>query len=444
MDNEENVEQEGEGLWADWRTWVDWEAWERLIISDRAIVLHVPGRVGYQAEGWTRARKHAPFPFNLEPTWYCAALLTFILAIHTELHTEWLLQHERWQYLMRILSRTMLTVAISFISTLLFDVCGNIMGRVYHRISSGLEESAKDWFVGFLGWEIIHENPYDNSQRDFLPNKARLRDLIRRMAVRVLMTTYDYFASICLYLLPSLIGSLFLRLMALISTDFADSLSSLSIATALPTPLIDGTSDMKTLLWEFGIPALLQLLTATFIYICVFLFMAIADTPAHMREGVTVPFYRLALHLLRATVQHLLSYTAYQLVCIIDRSEMPWIHEARQERLFKDSSFFRLLRAIAVEISPSAGIHTFVAHYIIWSIFVVLIRRSWPLWAPYIAWLSLKTETGTQQDRPSFDALLDVDMGLLSTALQRALMTFLFGLKSSWPIQTVLGQIIFL
>ncbi|KAI0835633.1 hypothetical protein F5Y06DRAFT_299461 [Hypoxylon sp. FL0890] len=400
----------------------------------------------YPDEAWTLDEKHAPFPFNLEPTWYCATLLILILAIHSELDTKWLLHHGYRHYIIRVSSRTIFTVALSFSSTLLFEVIGNMFDLALEATESEVVRFIDFAFITLLRWRPVDDQehpPWGDHDFGFYPGATSLFRLIRQIVGGIIVMLWYYPFIIIPW--SSFIGSFFVSLAALVSTDLANWVSNLSPTFMLPTPGTGEISDSRTLVSEFGVPALFQVWAAAFLYLCVFLFMSRAETPIILKQGGQDQFSKLAFQLLRATAMHLLAYTAYQMVFLcFTATQLPLLLEMIPKPVIKDQLLIRVIRKLGVEFSPVAGALIIGAHSLVKSVCRLFVAFWWPLWVPYIVWLSIKTEASTWRNWIIYVSLLNQDMDVLNPdkrVTTRAIMTTLFSLKSSWPVRMRLSSV---
>ncbi|KAI1144240.1 hypothetical protein F5Y05DRAFT_407640 [Hypoxylon sp. FL0543] len=443
--NEEPVQEV-----VDWL--LDWESWWQIIVHRNEDVAEAEPP-DYPAEAWTLDEKHAPFPLNLELTWYCAMLLALILAIHAELDTTWLLRHGYRQYIIRILCRTILTVATSFFSTLLFEIVGSIIELAMETIAGELSARIDIWLIESLGWGPVNDQGR-TQWGDFDPDPTHLRQPIRKAMYGIAHSIANYAVIILSCLMPRVIGLIFVWLVSLLSKDLASRIYNLSTTFALPTVGTIGILDFRTLFWELGVPASLQVWTAAFLYLCVFLFMSRAETPTILKRGGQDPLSKLAFQLLRATAMHLLAYTAYQMVCCIATARMPLLlDEILNIVLFldeisniviNDPLVIRAIRKLDIEFSPGAGALLIVVHWLLKGLCKLFVRVLWPLWIPFIVWLSIKTEVSTSRNWIVYESLLNEDMEVLNPdkrVTTRAVMTTLFGLKSSWPVRMRLSSV---
>ncbi|KAI2465544.1 hypothetical protein F4781DRAFT_21500 [Annulohypoxylon bovei var. microspora] len=412
---------------------INWEMWWQIIVHRNAGIQD-PDLGEYPDEAWSLDEEDAPFPFGLEATWHCATILVVILAVHCELDTSWLLRHGYRSYLMRILSKTILTVAISFLSTLLFEVIGNVLDLIRGAFIDRIFIFINVWLIERLHWGPVNNQGRADLDGDiqFHPDPTHIRQPIRQFIIGTAVVFFNYLFTIFSYLLPMTIVTWIVFIVSFMSIDLANFLLNLSTNLALPTPGMDGTLDLKTLLWEFGPPIYIQLWAAALIYLCVFLFMSRAETPIILGEGQD-PFSKLVFQLLRATSLHLLAYTAYQIVYIYVTVTQPSEHfSQRFDSLISDP----VIRKIMVRFYLRDGILVLVAHWLVKSICKLLVQLCFPLWISYIVWLSIKTERATRRNWVVYGPLLNEDMEVLNPGkrvVDRAAMTAMFGLKSSWP-----------
>ncbi|KAI0138640.1 hypothetical protein F4776DRAFT_63438 [Hypoxylon sp. NC0597] len=422
---------------------LDWETLSMLIIHGVDIEIEDDG-LPLLPEAWTLDEKHAPFPLNLQPTWYCATLLVLILILHTGLDAGWLLHHEYSHYIVRILSRTILTVAISFFSTLLFEVLGRVWSFITELAIDRIFFVLDVWFI-----ELLHWGPVDAEgnaiEIEFHADPRNIRQPIRHAARGIVFATFHYMNIIVLNLGRLDMASWSVFLAGLVSTKFANFILNLPTTLALPTPGLDGTTSFKTLYWEFGVPALLQVWVAAFLYLWSFSCIARSETPRILGQASRNYFYLLKGALLRATAMHLLAYTAYQIVCIgISATHPLGLMMEIPQSMMKGSFLWRLGQMASVEISPRAGILLLGAHWLVKNACRLIVEHVWPLWVPYMVWLSIKTELGTWASWEIYSLVLNEDMDVFhrdKAVRERVLMTILFGLKSSWPARMRLSSV---
>ncbi|XXG96876.1 cystathionine beta-synthase [Hypoxylon texense] len=390
---------------------MDWEEWWQILVHRNVGVLE-SGPLLYLDDAFTLPAKIPPFPFNLDATWYCAALLALILMAHCELDTLWLLHHGYRHYLMRISSKTALTIALSFVSTLAYEILGNI----HEMLREGME-------FRVLRMERLQ----------LLLNRTHLTGPVRKAISDTIAFFFQYLALLISSILGYIGPAVLVWFVGWISTNIADFISNLSTIFALPTPGIDEIFGFKTLFWEFGVPAYFQVCIAALLYLFIFLFMSKAERNPIPGRGGQDPYYKLAFELLRATAMHLLAYTAYQLVCICVVATKDFLLAGQTYDPLIDNP---LVLKSNTQLAPGAGILVLAAHWLAKSSCRLCVRLAWPLWVPYLVWLSIRTEESIRENWVVFGSLLDEDMEVLNPdkrVIARATMTALFGLKSSWP-----------
>ncbi|OTA60667.1 hypothetical protein K449DRAFT_395967 [Hypoxylon sp. EC38] len=434
-----DVVDEGEGGHEDQEGGMfNWEVWSMLIIDGEEVIIDILGPLP-PPRAWTLDEKQRPFPLNLRPTWYCVALLVLILAVHTELDTTWLLSHGYTHYILRILSKTIHTIVISFFSTFLFEVAGRILSLVIGALIARFYLFLDLWFIERLHWGPVDEEGHALGL-DIDPDPANLRQPIRHAVRGFGFLLFHYLIFVVLHNVHFDLGAysiLFVRFIA--TDDFANFISNLPTTLDLLTPGLDGVSSFRTLYWEFGVPALFQIGAAAFLFLCAFLCRSRSETPSIVRGEVPDFFYILMSALLRATAMHLLAYTAYQIVCIgISTTHPHGLLREIPESMMKGPILGRLMRIANVQFSPRAGILLIGAHWLVKSACRLVVEHVWPLWVPYMVWLSIKTEVGVWREWQSHSRTLNEDMELFNqdkAVLERVIMTTLFSLKSSWPVR---------
>ncbi|KAI1803046.1 hypothetical protein F4811DRAFT_554178 [Daldinia bambusicola] len=416
---------------------IDWESWWQIIVHRNGGVQEAEPPE-YPSEAWTLDSKDAPFPFNLDETWYCTAVLVLILLIHSELDTEWLLRHGYTHYFARISFRIILTISISFLSTLAFEVAGNILDLVREIVIDKLSLHIKALFVEHLGWGPVDEEgrAHWENRVPLYQDTAYIREPVIELVCGIAISTFHCLVMAPISAIQLVTGAGIIWLAGLISRNLAEFVASLPSYFALPAPETDGSSSITNLLWEYGVPSIMQVWTAAFLYLFVFLFMSRAETPIILGQGGQDPFSKLAFQLLRATAMHLLAYTAYQITssCVIASQSLSL--RLNIYALHDSMVGYKVLERSNLELSLGAGIVIMATHWLVKNACRRLVAFCWPLWVPYIAWLSIKTEESTWRNWIVYGSLLDDDMNVLDPdkrVTARAMMTALFGLKSSWP-----------
>ncbi|KAI0846022.1 hypothetical protein F5Y00DRAFT_264917 [Daldinia vernicosa] len=416
---------------------IDWESWWQIIVHrNRGVQEAEPPE--YPDEAWSLDDKEAPFPFNLNETWYCAALLMLIILVHSELDTEWLLQHGYRRYLLRISFRIILTVAISFLSTLAFEIIGNILDLAREVIIDVISLQIKALFVERLGWGPVDDEGRADWENGvpFYHDTAYFHQPIIEMVSGITILTFHYVVAVKMSYIRLIVGSAVIELTKLVSVDLAKFIAGLPSYFALPRPEMNDSFGARALLWEYGVPSFIQVWTAAFLYLSVFLFMSRAEKPIILGLGGQDPFSKLAFQLLRATAMHLLAYTAYQIACSCVIVAQALLFRFGIYNLYDSSLGHIFMKKINIELCLGSGLWIMVAHWVVKSACRWFVAICWPLWVSYIAWLSIKTEQSTWQNWIVYGSLLDNDMNILDPdkrVVSRAMMTTLCGLKSSWP-----------
>ncbi|KAI1375809.1 hypothetical protein F4677DRAFT_460112 [Hypoxylon crocopeplum] len=419
-----------------------WENLWQLIVHRDAGIIEDPGPA-YEEDVWTLDPGEPPFPFGLEETWYCAALITLVLTATAEIDTEWLFQRGYRQYLTRVSSRILLTVAISIFSTLSFEVVGNVLDQFRELIHLEVRLIIDSWLIVYLDWGHVDldalalgEDPIQFHHGHFYLHEP-IRESLRGLAALL----YNCSFALYLYLALRAIRSGFIGLVGIVSPDLSFFLYNLHESLALPLPSTDRASSLLSLFGEFVIPASFQVCVAAFTYLCVFLFMSRAETPAILGQGGQDPFSKLAFQLLRAVAMHLLAYTAYQLFCIcVAASPGFWLFG----NVLKSQNHW-LIRRGFVHFAPGAGALVLGFHWLVKRACKLCVDICFSLWIPYIVWLSLKTETSTRDNWEIYGTkTLGGDMSVFNPDTRvfgRAAMTALCGLHSSWPARMRLSSV---
>ncbi|KAI0006480.1 hypothetical protein F4779DRAFT_596375 [Xylariaceae sp. FL0662B] len=405
----------------------------------------------YSPDTWTDQPKDAPFPFNLDETWYCAALLALVLCVHCELDRSWLLRNGYLHYFMRVLFKTSMTVAISIFSTFTFETLGNVFQIFIIDFFPELIKLRIDaLFVERWGWGPVGDDGAAiedaNGDLEFYRDTTYLREPLRKAITGMIMLIYQWLfihTSSLLYSTGTGVPNwLLVKLAGLASNkNMADLVFSITSIFALPTPSIGEETSLITLLWEFGGPASVQIAIAAFLYSCVFLYMAKAETPTILWGEHHDNYCRLVFHLLRAISMHLLAYTAYQIacICVVGTQAWPFFGMA-----FDYSNANPLVAQRNDQFFIGSSVLLLITHYIIKTILKLLIHLGWSFWSNYIVWLSIKTKVGIQANWHFYQIIMNEDMQIFNPGnrvVSRVMMTALFGLKSSWPARMRLSSL---
>ncbi|KAI1633124.1 hypothetical protein F4809DRAFT_655414 [Biscogniauxia mediterranea] len=421
------------------------EFWHRLfrfIVHRDELVLDA--EVGaYDESLWTDLIKHAPFPFNLDSTWYCGLLIVAVLAVHLELDAQWLLRSGYLHYALRVLSKATSALVLALLSTLAYECIGSTIDVFRADYLGHCRQKLLRHLILRHGWGEVNANgePALDNDGNFLwiRDPTHLREPVRQALVEILLLLINYCLSftseVFCWFFRLVLSWVLVPLLQALSPAAAAIISRLSAMFVLPTPDPDILVDSGTLFWEYGVPAVIQLWMTVFLWLLVFLFMAKSEWMAMTGRGRFDPKYMLYFHLLRASAMHLLAYTAYQIVCacvvgINYFSYAPFRHIG--------SSINRLVTPGTSQYHGSIGaaILLLVMHYVLrrsCSLGVRLVAR---FWTPFVVWRSEKTELGTDITWPVWVTFMENDFQILNPdtkVLPRVVMTALFGLKSSWP-----------
>ncbi|KAI5853629.1 hypothetical protein GGS23DRAFT_523901 [Durotheca rogersii] len=425
-----------------------WEVLWQFIVHRAVWVTELPAPP-YPDEAWTLEPKDPPFPFNLDATWYCGALIGLMLAVNWETEHQWLLSHGYLHYFARVLSRTTITVATSVLSTFVFEVIGNVHQMAHDAVIFNLPFIIDRWLVETWGMGPVDEQGRALTDAvgdvQFHPDRSYRMEIVRDTLTSIVMWLCEYLSMVggsvpYYHLGPASMGYAFMWVVRLVSPALAKRLSRIASAVALPTPDPDQGLAPGDLLREFGAPAGLQVGIAGFLYLCVFLFMSRAETPVILRQGQLDGFSKLAFHLIRATAMHLLAYTAYQVAWIGLLTVEDFLTAIAHFFALEESSAF----FAAIPFIPVPAFLLFVSHWFLKKCCLLCVRLLWTSWVPYIAWLSIKTTLGTQATWGIYRQFVTQDMDVLlpgNRVLGAVIMTALCGLRSSWPSRMKLSSV---
>ncbi|KAI0379655.1 hypothetical protein F5Y04DRAFT_290243 [Hypomontagnella monticulosa] len=393
-----------------------WQAaWELLV--HRGVNIIEPPPPNYPEGSWTLDHKEPAFPFNLEATWYCATLVGLLLAIHLELDMFWLWEHGFFHYAFRLFSTVMLTVLISFASTVAFEVVANLIDLFREILVERITFHVETWVVRV-------ETHFDLLNR-FPPYEHLLRP-VHLLFVNSALAVYNF---------SFVISTSFLSLY-FISWLTPYTLTAWITRISLPTPDINNKPSLRFIILAYVFPIQIQIWIASFLYLSVFVCMSISEKRLMLGGPRLDGFWKLAAEVMRATTMHLLSYTAYQVVCVCIAAGLPYTGQVDSYcgDLFKKY----ISRWYVLEISPAAGLLVLVAHWVVKGVCKLYIKLFWPLCVEYILWLSFKTRAYAGRNWIAYGPFLDLDMDVLDPANRvqmKVAMTTLFGLKSSWPVR---------
>ncbi|KAI1435798.1 hypothetical protein GGR50DRAFT_288604 [Xylaria sp. CBS 124048] len=431
-----------------------WLYWYNLLVHRRDDVL--PARThDYTIDFVTDEVRPAPFPLNITETWYCGALLALVLVIHDGLDEGRLLSHaypDLW-WVGRVLGRVLLTVGASVLSTLSFEVAGAYAGRMLQVLKAAIEDRVSRLLIIYLGWGELDENGEPGRRPDgdygWIWDVARYREIVRDSIQGVSVLAVNYLIFVIIEPGPVIIKPYLERIfkgvlwfLFDVPLDFVPRLVSLLV---LPTPNLDDTEDLRGLWFEYGVPVVLQAQVVVFLWLLKILFMAKAERLG--LQGYPITDFKMAIiwQLLRATAMHLIAYTSYQAVCammIILRYGVPKESSASAA---VDGPGFPFLRKVIPEGQIFAGglLYCFHSFFRFWSVTGVRLAR--PLWMPYILWQTRYSKHGADTYWPLFVGALEEDLTVIDPVKRvasRAVMTALFGLRSSWPARYQLSSIV--
>ena len=380
-------------------------------------------------------RKPPPLILNLDSTWYLAACLAALLAIHLELDTSWMLNHGYLHYICRIISNVTATVAIALVSTIIYDVLGALVEFIRRKLTQQISEQLQQC-LNFTNEQGLRPWYLPREVLDFISS--------------AILSQYDFLFIISIAALNTcgwrLLGSISHKMetmLWLFSDDFFARTLSTSVMSA---PGTNEPATLGSLAWEIFPQALLQVIAAAGLCSLSFLFSLKAEEPiifgANRKEASKLCIF----FLLRAAAAHTMTGTTYQLVntslAIIERMteysqrlglQLPWGLHVRG-----------VLRIILDQISPAGICHNLLASLLLYGFHVVVglcCRMAtialWPLWRPFITWLTYFNRHGVSMSWPVYEEIMTEDTSITHWIYkERAIMTLLFGTRSSWPIRT--------
>ncbi|KAK7753491.1 hypothetical protein SLS62_004566 [Diatrype stigma] len=396
-----------------------------IIPDDRADDFEIP------AHTWTLDPKPLPFFvnffLNIESTWYLAACLAILLAVHLELDTSYLQQAGYWSYTARMLSGVAVPVAFAVLSMVMYDVFG--VGLAFLRkqtwviirrhIAARYQGRHQPWY--FFPFEIL----------EFAASSAEvLAD----------------FSAIVLIVLLKAGGLAIFEILTGYSKDTNTALADEYLAASWYTsvvklaPEVYGGSIFNVIVCEVVPQFLLQICIASSLYWISILLLVKSQESLIFGGRRPEPFYSLLSALASATALHLMSGTAYQSFhlafgLLSMTSLQPWLEWTLS---FEFTRLFGFRRGFRSNVFPGVVVKAlllYVAHNIVAFACQAMTTAFWPLWRPCLAYLTVFVETHIQAAYPEWQQIMSRSIQRVHRRHYiRAAMTLLFGAISSWPM----------
>ncbi len=388
---------------------------------------------------WSLISKPPPFPINLESTWYLAACLVVILAVHLELDTSWMLENGWWHCLGRIFYGVFMTIAIALLNTVMYDCFGGSIEFTRRRINTFIRDAMNAHWDGWINAIWPHQ---------FLSSQVYV------LAARLFFLYLDWYLTGFLSIFWSLGMGIFgfateradiLRF--LFSDDFLARYWSF---TVIPAPGSDNSSILAALAWEVLPQVTLLVTTASLLYLLVMFCEVKTQESLIYGEVRKSPFWYVFFVLFRATAIHIMACTAYQLLHLslgiikttYFQGWLDWPLSWNYQIQISGRTLVHGRTFAAIGHSILAALILYIAQLIvaIWCQMLTII--SWRFWRPYFAWMTLFLEPSIEAWWPQFKEMVMYDTEQLYFCYYpRALMTLLFGAKSSWPIRTAFDAV---
>jgi hypothetical protein len=404
----------------------------------------------YIPEYVSDAIRPAPFPFSIEATWSCGALLALVIAVHHGIDEGWLFEdrfHHYVQWIGRVLGRALLTLGISIFSTLCFEIAGSILSMYLFRVANSIQDWISTELIRRFHWGQVDGNgePLRDADGDFVWLQGTTfweswRELAREGLHSLAISIFDDVLTLSIVLSTHLF-KLFGRRAVAPALHFLfsippDLVVGLPSWLALPTPGSDDIREPRELWFEYGVPVVVQFALLVFLWLLKILYMAQAERVAMHGWRAQDPKMELTWHLIRASAMHLIAYTAYQIVC--------GVIVALEFSLPKRSWYINFVVGPIVpflgRILPNGRIFAatllFFFHWLLRAASLLGVCLARPFWIPYILWQTRYSSDGIGAYWPLFVEHLANDLTVLESSkrvVSRVLMTALFGLSSSWP-----------
>ncbi|KAJ2999175.1 hypothetical protein NUW58_g82 [Xylaria curta] len=431
-----------------------WHQWYNFIIHRGEDI--APRRTPpYTQDFVTNIIRPVPFPLDISETWYCATLIAAIIVIHGSVDENLLFKkadpYIRWGG--RVLGRVLVTVGAAVLSTLSFEIIGNILSQVFSKATMRIRDQVSAILVKRLHWGEVGQDgePLRDEDNNFIwiQDTTYPREIIRETLQGLAILATDYSVTLFLAMGNQLVEPCVARIVGPVLYFFfsipVDFVLKLPSRLSLPTPGLDKIRDPRTLWFEYGVPAVIQFGVIIFLWLLKILYMAKAERLAMQGWRVIDPQMTIVWHLIRATAMHLIAYTAYQLVCgiiVAMRSELP---QRGWYITIVDSPIVPFL----VRITPNGKIFAaallFFFHWLLRVASVLGVRLARGLWMPYILWQTRYSRDGAWTYWPLFVESLADDMSVLDPTKRvtsRVAMTAIFGLRSSWPARFHLSNVV--
>lgn len=393
-------------------------------------------------ESYSLHAKDPPLLFNLNGAWYLAACFVALLTVHFEIDTGWLLKRGYLHFACRIISNVAATLTIAVLSTVVYDIlgaCAEFARRQIFRLIRHF--MARQW------------RKLERTDEHGLRVRPWYFPQVVSDFVSSATLTYLDFVLLVLLVLIKTFGGRFLGWVTVYAESMRWLFSDDFFARTLSTSVISvpGTLEqagIDFLVWEVLPQILLQTLGAATFYSIGLLFSVKAEEPVIFGEERRDVLSQCIYFLLRAAAAHTMAGTTYQLVTIALA-----MVETRPEyhmlfNLLPSWSFpipvRGVLRFLLNQISIAAICYNVMASILLYGFHVLVgllcraaIIALWPFWRPYVAWLTYFNNHGLALFWPVLKATAVHDTSITHWIYQqRALMTLLFGVSTSWPTRT--------
>ncbi|KAI0128772.1 hypothetical protein BJ170DRAFT_594603 [Xylariales sp. AK1849] len=401
-------------------------------------------------ESWTDEHKEPPFPLNLESTHVCAILLILVVFANIEAQFLWCFRQGVWHLLGYVSFRASLTVAAAWGSTYLFEhileafegprnwvdgEIGSIMFKLVARafrielsengtapqedeLLRNISFKKRSWQIPRATWDLLTNGLIMVWGFLWLLIQKRIYLYLRRLFQYLVQCLVHLFGEIMNW--PSWVSSL------KVVINFVDQ----------GKLWVDYTRDIDDLWTSAGLvggQVVLQLAIGTAMFLMVFLRRC---QSGEWKEIHRVPDggERAQACNLRTTVVHLVSYTAYQIICFVVAAG-GWQDIRRQtwrkwnQVLVLKGEYLEFSGGRSLEYvgwSLTLALLTFVVHLGLRCITRKLIKVCWKYWAPFIVWRTLWREGAIKQVGKVYLRQTAKDLSLDDRVWYRTLMTFFF------------------
>ncbi|KAH8203402.1 hypothetical protein TruAng_002386 [Truncatella angustata] len=413
--------------------------------------------------GWTLNSKPVPFPFNMTTTALCAILQCLLVLGNLEFEHRLLFRYQIWRYLFHVVPRVLLSIALAFLSTLLYERILAYEEGYFRLLWNAAIVEPQRLMIRLIAkmWDVDIEIP----AREEANRLRELHEMWRMLQLGKDGRSSPTAASIYETLAEA--WETLVNVGVVVELEVARRLSRDGLLWVLKWSQMSGWQEVTSFINEDKIwvetaadpedlwaplhrivgQVFLQLLVATVLLQVMFFYrFRLQEAQGIYEDDDMYEELRPKATFLRATAMHLFTYTAYQIIqfAIPDhvRTAVPG-HVLKLEtvqwlrtRTFKNfclapGSFSRLdMRGGAcledlgwVVATPilTLAVHLAVRYVMRW-----FVRIGWWMADSIFEWQTLYIHFAVEQIKLIFLEQMDADLGLDDQVKSRALVSFFF------------------